>query len=74
MPNLPFDLATVNWTLVGIYSGIALLSAFVGNVLSFGSRLVGAIFTAVFFAVFFVAWVYWLQAMALTGAPALPPV
>jgi hypothetical protein len=43
-------------------------------VLSFGSRLVGAIFTAVFFAVFFVAWVYWLQAMVLPGAPALPPV
>jgi hypothetical protein len=74
MPNLPFDLAAVDWMTVGIYSGIALLAALVGNVLAFGSRLVGALFTAVFFAVFYVAWTYWLHAMVMPGVAPTPPV
>jgi hypothetical protein len=73
MPNLPFDLATVDWTTVGILSGIAFLAALVGNVVAFGNRFMGAVLTAVFFAVFYVAWHYWLQAIALPPAAA-PPV
>jgi hypothetical protein len=73
MPHLPFDLATVDWTTVAIYSGIAFLAAIVGNVIAFGNRFAGAVLTAVFFAVFYVAWVYWLAAIALPPAGA-PPV
>jgi hypothetical protein len=71
MPQLPFDLATVDWTAVAILSGIAFLAALVGNVIAFGSRFFGAVLTAVFFAAFYVAWHYWLAAMVL---PAAAPV
>ena len=49
-----------DWTTVGIFAGIAFLAAIVGNIVAFGNRFIGAILTAVFFAVFYVAWVYWL--------------
>jgi hypothetical protein len=73
MPNLPFDLATVDWMTVGIFSGIALIAALIGNTIAFGNRLMGAILTAVFFAVLYVAWVYWLHAMVMPAATT-PPV
>jgi hypothetical protein len=73
MPELPFDLATVDWQTVGIYAGIAFLASIVGSIVAFGNRFFGAILTAVFFAVFYVAWVYWLAAIALPPAAA-PPV
>ena len=73
MPNLPFDLATVDWTTVGIYSAIAFVAALVGNAIAFGNRFMGAILTAVFFAVFYVAWTYWLHGMVFPSAAA-PPV
>lgn len=74
MENLPFDLAAVDWMTVGIFSAIAFLAAVVGNAIAFGNRLMGAILTAVLFAVFFVAWTYWLQAMVMPAAPAASPV
>ena len=64
MPAIPFDLATVDWQTVAIYAGIAFLAAIVGNIIAFGNRFIGAVLTAVFFAVFYVAWVYWLAAIA----------
>jgi hypothetical protein len=72
MPALPFDPATVDWTTVAIYSGLAFLAALVGNIIAFGNRFAGAVLTAVFYAVFYVAWVYWLAAIVLphAGAPA----
>jgi hypothetical protein len=73
MPNLPFDLATVDWTTVGIYSAIAFVAALVGNAIAFGNRFMGAILTAVFFAVFYVAWTYLLHGMVIPSA-ATPPV
>jgi hypothetical protein len=72
MPELPFDLATVDWQTVGIYAGIAFLASIVGSIVAFGNRFIGAILTAVFFAVFYVAWHYWLAAIALP--PVAPPV
>ena len=65
MPQLPFDLATVDWQTVGILSAIALLAGIVGNAVALGNRLMGSILTAVFFAVFYVAWHYWLQGMVI---------
>ena len=73
MPALPFDLATVDLQTVAIYAGIAFLAAIVGNVIAFGNSFFGAVLTALFFAVFYVAWVYWLAAIALPPAAA-PPV
>lgn len=74
MPNLPFDLATVDWTTVGIYSAIAFIAAIIGNAIAFGNRFMGSVLTAVFFAVIYVAWHYWLQGMVLPAATATPPV
>jgi hypothetical protein len=73
MPNLPFDLATVDWTTVGIYSAIALIASLLGNAISFGNRAMGSILTAIFFAILFVVWNYWLQGIVLPPA-ATPPV
>jgi hypothetical protein len=72
MSELPFDLASVDWMTVGILSAIAFLGALVGNAIAMGNKLMGAILTAVFFAVFYVAWTYWLQAMVMPAdvAPA----
>jgi len=72
MPELPFDLATVDWMTVGILAAIAFLAALVGNAIAMGNRLMGAVLTAVFFAVFFVAWTYWLQAMVMPPEAAPP--
>lgn len=72
MENLPFDLSTVDWGPVAIYAVIAFIAALVGNAIAFGNKLFGAILTGVFFAVFFVLWVYWLQAM-VESTPAAPP-
>ena len=76
MPELPFDLASVAWMTVGIFSAIAFLASLVGNAIAMGNRLMGAILTALFFAVFYVGWIYWLQAIVMpeTPAGAPPPV
>ena len=75
MENLPFDLASVDWGPVAVYAVIAFLAALVGNAIAFGNKLFGAILTGVFFAVFFVLWTYWLQAMVDSpAATATPPV
>lgn len=73
MPDLPFDLAAVDWMTVGILSAIALVASLIGNGIAFGNKLMGAILTAIFFAVIYVAWAYWLQAMVMPPAPT-PPV
>lgn len=72
MPNLPFDLATVDWITVAIYSGIAFIAAVIGNAIA-GNRLLGAVLSTVLFAVLFVAWHYWLAGVVLPPAGA-PPV
>jgi hypothetical protein len=71
MPNLPFDLATVDWVTVAIYSGIAFIAAVLGNAIG-GNRLLGAIISTILFAVFFVCWHYWLAGMVLPGAAPAP--
>jgi len=72
MANLPFDLAAVDWVTVAIYSGIAFIAALIGNAIA-GNRLLGAILGAIFFAVLYVLWHYWLAGIALPPAAA-PPV
>ena len=72
-PDLPFDLATVDWVTVAIYAGIAFLAAIIGNAIALGNRFAGAVLTALFFAIFYVLWVYWLAALAFPPA-ATPPI
>jgi len=74
MPDLPIDLASVDWAHVIVLAVIAFLGALVGNAIAFGNRLFGAILTAVFFAVFYVVWMYWLQAMVMGTGAVTPPV
>lgn len=74
MPDLPIDLASVDWAHVIILAVIAFVGAVVGNAIAFGNKLFGALLTAVFFAVFYVLWVYWLQAMVMGSAATTPPI
>ena len=46
---MPIDWAAVNWVYVALLSGFAFLGSLIGNLLSFRSRLVGAILAAVLF-------------------------
>ncbi len=73
MEHLPFDLATVDWVMVAIYSGIAFVAAVIGNAIA-GNRLLGAFLGAILFAVLFVCWYYWLAAIAMPAVTAAPPV
>jgi len=74
MPELPFDLANVDWITVAIYSGIAFLAAVVGNIVALGNRFAGAVLTALFFAIFFVLWYYWIAAMVLPPVTPAAPI
>lgn len=78
MPDLPFDLATVDWITVATYAGIAFLAAIVGNIIALGNRFAASVLTALFFAVFYVLWAYWIadivvpkSASAATEQPAV---
>jgi hypothetical protein len=85
MPNgFPIDLASVNWLYVAILAAFAFLASLIGNFLSFGRRLSGALLTAILFAAAFVAWSYYPHGLPLptslnppappaTAAPAPPP-
>ena len=56
MPNgFPIDLASVNWLYVAILAAFAFLASLIGNFLSFGRRVSGALLTAIVFAAAFVA-------------------
>jgi hypothetical protein len=72
--NIPIDWATVSWGYVALMSGFAFLSGLIGSVLSFRSRLVGAILTALLFAVIYVAWTYYLVPQGLIPANFVPAV
>jgi hypothetical protein len=59
---LPIDWARVDWVTVATLSGIAFIAAVIANILSLGSRLVGAVLTGVVYAVLYVVWTYYLRA------------
>jgi len=64
---MPIDWGTVNWVNVGLLSVFAFVAALIGNFLSFRHRLVGAILTAIFFAVLYVFWTYYPHGLVLPG-------
>jgi uncharacterized membrane protein YuzA (DUF378 family) len=56
---MPIDWGSVNWVTVGLYSVFAFVAALVGNLLSFRSRIGGAILAAILFAALFIFWTYY---------------
>ncbi|HEY2754833.1 MAG TPA: hypothetical protein VGJ01_03735 [Pseudolabrys sp.] len=84
MPNIPIDLASVDWLYVVILAVFALVATFIANLITFSHRGMAAILSAVLFAVFFVAWTYYPHGLPLptrlagqspapTSAPPPPP-
>jgi Gpi18-like mannosyltransferase len=65
MPNLPIDLAAVNWVYVGVLAVFVFLSAFIGNLLSLNHRGLASVLAAIVFAVIFVAWTYFPHGLPL---------
>jgi hypothetical protein len=65
--NMPIDWAAVNWVYVALLSAFAFVGSLIGNVLSFRSRLIGAILTAVLFAAMYVFWTYYPHGITLPG-------
>src|ERR1700687_4029880 len=67
MPNIPLDWTTVDWTNVGLLSGIAFLAALLGNILIFRHRLWAAILAGLLFAAAYVFLVYYPHGLAVPG-------
>ncbi|HZP79607.1 MAG TPA: hypothetical protein VFB45_25970 [Pseudolabrys sp.] len=65
MPNVPIDFAAVNWLYVAILAVFVLIASFIANLLSFNSRGIAAILSALLFAVFFIAWTYYPHGLPL---------
>ena len=62
---MPIDLSTVNWQYVGILSGFAFVASLIGNLISFRSRLIGAILAGILFGAAFVFWTYYPHGLPL---------
>ena len=59
MPDIPIDWLTVDWLYVAVLAVFVFLTSVVGNFLSLHHRLMGAVLSAVLFAVAFVFWTYY---------------
>ncbi len=62
---MPIELAAVDWPSVGLLAAMAFVASLVGHILSFRSRLLGAIFAAALFAAICVFWFYYLPGHTL---------
>jgi hypothetical protein len=69
--SMPIDWGAVNWVNVGLLSGFVFLASLISSFLSFKHRWIGAILTALLFAVLYVLWTYYPHGLVLT--PATPP-
>jgi glycerol-3-phosphate acyltransferase PlsY len=56
---MPIDLSAVNWLYVVIMGVFVFVAAIIGNVISLGSRVGGALIAAILFAAMYVAWNYY---------------
>jgi hypothetical protein len=65
MPNIPIDLANVDWLYVVILAVFVLVATFLANVITFGHRGMAAILSAVIFAALFVGWTYYPHGLPL---------
>ena len=68
---MPIDWASVNWANVALLSCFAFVAALIGGILSFHHRFLGAVLTAIIFAVLFVFWTYYPHGFVV---PAAKPV
>jgi hypothetical protein len=57
--KMPIDLSTVNWLYVVIMGVFVFVAAVIGNLIALGSRVGGALITAILFAAMYVAWNYY---------------
>ena len=72
--SVPIDWSTVNWGYVALLSAFAFVAGLIGHLLSFKSRLFGAILTGVLFAVAFIVWTYYpLDPRIHAAVPVSPP-
>jgi len=62
---MPIDLSTVNWMYVAVLAVIAFISALLGGLIAFKSRVLGAILAGIIFAILFVAWTYYPHGLPL---------
>jgi len=56
---MTIDWATVNWLYVAIMGAFVFVAALIGNLISLGNRIGGALLTAVLFCAAYVAWNYY---------------
>ena len=59
MPDIPIDWLNVDWLYVAVLAVFVFITTIIGNLLSLGHRLMGAVLSAVLFAVAFVFWSYY---------------
>ena len=64
---MPIDWAAVDWLNLAALGVIAFVSAFVGGILSFNNRIVGAVLAAVVFVVIFLFAKYYPHGLVLPG-------
>jgi hypothetical protein len=82
IPDLHIDWANVSWLYVAVLALIVFVSSLIGTLLSFRRLFLGALLSAVVFAVAFVFWTYYphglplptsLSAQQAPVTPATPP-
>ena len=56
---MAIDLSTVNWLYVTIMGVFAFVASLLGGLISFRSRIGGALLAAIFLAAMYVAWNYY---------------
>lgn len=64
---MPIDLSAVNWIQVALFTGFAFLAAVIGNLIAFKRRFLGALLTAVIFAVIYFFWTYYPHGLTIPG-------
>jgi len=74
MPSdFPIDLASVNWLYVAVLAAFVFVASLIGNLVSFGRKVSGALLTAILFAAAFVAWSYYPHNLPLPTSLKPPP-
>ena len=63
------DWASVNWLYVSFLTALVFVAALIGNFLSFRRLLLGAVLTALLFAVLYIAWAYYPHGIELVPVP-----
>jgi len=59
MADIPIDWLTVDWLYVAVLAVFVFLTTVIGNLISLHHRLMGAVLSAVLFAITFVFWTYY---------------